>query len=455
MPLPPIKTVPRTDEIPLSYFQEIIYERLVRGGFGNSSYNLFRVLELVGALDIAALERTLNEIIRRHEILRMTLHDEDGRWVQKVAAERSLRLHVNDLSGVPEELREARVRELVAEDVRRVFDLTSDLMLRATLFRLGEARHVLSLTTHHLAADGWAMRILLREVSELYKAFSRGRPSPLPEPPVQYADYTIWQREWTRGEYLEELFDYSRQHLVGAFPVTFPPDRPRPESLTLRGAHQPFAFGPELTEALRAFSRREGGTLFMTLLAGFKLLLYKYTGCDDLAILTPAANRSRREVEGLIGFFSNYLLLRTKFSGDTTLGEFYEQVRDVTLGAYEQQELPLPIVMRRLNITLPSVMFSFHAAPRHRPRGDGDAPAARAALLKLMDFDPHETTNRGTTKRDLTLMLFEGVDEIRCLAEYSTDLYLSATINRILADYRRLLEKIVDGGEQRLSTLVG
>lgn len=459
MRLPPIKTVPRTDEIPLSFFQEIIYERLVRGGFNNTSYNLFRVLEMSGALDVAALERTLNEIIRRHEILRTTLHDEGGRWVQKVTADRSLRLPVNDLSRVPEESRDARVRELVVEDIRRVFDLTSDLMLRAALFRVGEERHVLALTVHHLAADGWSMRILLREVLEIYKAFSRGRPSPLPELSVQYADYTVWQREWTRGECLEELFAYSGEHLAGAFPVTFPADRSRPEVLTLRGAYQPFALGPELSEALKAFSRRAGGTLFMTLLAGFKMLLYKYTGYEDLAVLTPAANRKRREVEGMIGFLSNYLLLRTKFSGNTAFGEFYGQVRDVTLGAYEQQELPFPIVMRRLNLTLPSVMFSYNAAP------PGAAPAAARPMIKpvraprlhfsLMDFDANETTNRGTTKRDLTMTLFDAVEEVRGVAEYSTDLYSGATINKILGDYRRLLEKIVEGGEQRLSALVG
>lgn len=459
MPLPPIKTVPRTGEIPLSYFQEIIYGRLVRGGFDNTSYNLFRVLELGGALDVPALERSLNEIVRRHETLRTTLHTEDGRWVQKVAPERRLRLPVNDLTAVPEEAREARLRELVSEDIQRVFDLSSDLMLRATLFRITEERHALALTMHHLATDGWGMRTLLREVMELYKAFSRGLPSPLPEPTVQYADYTVWQREWTRTECFDELFAYSEKHLTGAFPVTFPSDHPRPEVLTLRGAYEPFAFGTELSEALKAFSRREGGTLFMTLLAGFKLLLYKYTGCGDLAILTPAANRTRKEVEGMIAFFSNYLLLRTRFTGDTTFRDFYTQVREVTLGAYEQQELPFPLVQRKLNITLPSVMFSYHSAPRGAtaapPRPLMKPRRAPQLSFKLMDFDPNETTNRGTTKRDLTMTLFEAADEIRGVAEYSTDLYLSTTINKILDDYRLLLERIVDGGEQRLSNLVG
>jgi len=276
--VPSLRPVSREEGLPLSFAQERLWflEQLEPG---NTAYNIAAAYRLRGPLDVAALERSLNEIVRCHEVLRTTFATMDGRPVQVIAPEMSLTLPVEDLQELPEAEREAEAQRLLTEEAQRPFDLEKGPLLRAALLRLDEEEHVLLLTMHHIVSDGWSMGVFNRELAVLYEAFSVGKPSPLPELPIQYADFAVWQREWLQGEVLEEQLAYWREHLGGDLSVLeLPTDRPRPAAQSFRGATQSFVLSGDLTESLKALSRREGVTLFMTLLAAFKTLLYRYTG---------------------------------------------------------------------------------------------------------------------------------------------------------------------------------
>ena len=306
---------------------------------GNAMYNSPVALRLTGCLNVAALERTLNEIVRRHEVLRTTFSVIDDRPSQVIAPPSALTLPIVDVSELPKEERETKARRLAAEEAQRPFSLSEGPLLRASLVRLGSEEHIALFTLHHIVSDAWSTSIFVREMGTLYEAFLNGRPSPLAELPIQYADYAVWQHEWLREETLAAEVAYWRNQLAGAPPILeLPADHARPATQSYRGAIVTWMFPESLTNSLKELSKREGFTLFMTLLAAFKVLLYRYTGQNDIVVGTPIAGRTRSEVENLIGFFINTLVLRTKLAGKSSFRELLRQVREVALEAYAHQE---------------------------------------------------------------------------------------------------------------------
>ncbi|HEX8320035.1 amino acid adenylation domain-containing protein, partial [Longimicrobium sp.] len=338
--LPPVMPVERTAALPLSFAQERLWfiDRLEPG---SAVYNMPMASRLEGTLDEAALERALGEIVRRHEALRTVFGEVDGSPVQVVAPFGGFVVPVEDLSGLGQADLEAAVMQRAGEEARRPFDLAAGPLFRAALLRLGAEDHVLLLGMHHIVSDGWSLGVLFRELSALYTAYREGRGSPLPELAVQYADYAVWQREQLAGEVLDRQLAYWKERLAGAPELLeLPTDHPRPAVQTHRGAMVPVELSLELLERLQALGRSEGATLYMVALAAFQVLLGKYAGSEDVVVGSPIAGRGRNEVEGLIGFFVNTLVLRTDLSGDPSFREVLRRVREVTLGAYEHQEVP-------------------------------------------------------------------------------------------------------------------
>ncbi|MDQ3942480.1 MAG: condensation domain-containing protein, partial [Actinomycetota bacterium] len=443
------RAIPRRTErgpAPLSFAQERLWF-LDQLEPGNPVYNRPAAVRLTGPLDVRALERGLSEIVRRHEILRTTFPAEAGRPVQRIAPPRPLSLTVTDLGGLPESEREAQARRLAREETRRPFELARGPLLRASLLRLGDEEHVLLLTMHHIASDGWSDAVFFRELAALYEAFSTGEPSPLAELPIQYVDYTVWQRQWLAGEVLDEQLGYWKRQLADVSALQLPTDRPRPAVQTHRGARQELMLPGPLTEALKDLSRREGATLFMVLLAAFQALLARYSGQEDIAVGTPIAGRNRAETEGLIGFFVNTLVLRTDLSGDPTFRELLGRVRETTLEAYAHQDLPFEKLVEELEpqrdlsrTPLFQVMFALQNVPQQDPE------LADLTLSRLR-------VESGTAKFDLTLSMIEEAKGLKGSLEYNTDLFEAATIERMLGHFRTLLEGIMTEPERRISEL--
>jgi len=429
---PPIRRMPRADAPPLSFAQQRLW-LLDQLGAG-AAYNVFGAVRLLGRLDVAALERSLEEIVRRHESLRTTFEATEGRPVQRIAAERPLCLAMVDLSGHEAAVREAEARRLATEEAQRPFDLSRGPLLRTTLLVLGEAEHTLLVAIHHIVADGWSMGIFTRELAALYGAFSDGAASPLPDPPIQYADFSAWQRQWLRGEVLERQLDYWRRQLAETSTLSLPTDRPRPPVQAFRGAATFCLLPLGLLASLRALSQEAGATLFITLLAAFQALLQRYAGQDDIAVGSPIANRNRAETEGVIGLFVNTLVLRTDCSGDPTFQELLARVRRAALGAYDHQDVPFEKLVEELGVKrdlarnpLVQVAFALQNAP------------VEALQLAGLEIRPQEA-DIAVTHFDLELHVHEGPAGLMTVMLYDTDLYHRATIERMLGHYRRLLE---------------
>ena len=444
---PPIEPIPRDRELPLSFAQQRLWF-LDQLAPGNLFYNIPMAVRLTGRLDVEALERSLNEILRRHEVLRTTFRAEGGKPVQVIAPELRLTLPVEDLSHLPEAEREAEAQRRVQEEAQRPFDLTQGPLLRVRLLKLGEEEHIATVTMHHIISDAWSMEVFLRELAILYEAFSQGRPSPLPDLPIQYADFAHWQREWLQGEVLERQLAYWKEQLKDQpLMLDLPTDRPRPAIQSWPGATKRFALPLELSKKLRALSREEGVTLFMTLLAAFQTLLYRYTGQTDISVGTPIANRNRAEIEGLIGFFVNTLVMRTDLSGDPSFREVLKRVREVTLGAYTHQDLPFEMLVEALqperdlsHTPLFQVMFVLNNAPE------------KALELSGLHLSPLDV-DRGTATFDLTLSLTERPEGLDGYIEYNTNLFDAATIERLVGHFQTLLEGIVADPGQSISRL--
>jgi amino acid adenylation domain-containing protein len=445
--LPPVAPVERTGALPLSFAQERLWflDRFER----ETSYNLPFALRLRGALDVDALERGLSEIVRRHEALRTTFRERDGTALQVIAPFGGFRLPVTDLSHLPGETREAEVqRELVAEGGARPFDLSAGPLFRASLLRLGAEEHVLLLSQHHIVSDGWSMGVLYRELSALYEAYREGGESPLPELGVQYADYAVWQREQVEGEVLERQLSYWRERLAGAPELLeLPTDRPRPPVRTYRGAKVPVELSLELVERLQALGRSEGATLYMVLLGAFQVLLSKYSGSEDIVVGSPIAGRTRKEVEGLIGFFVNSMVLRTDLSGNPSFREVLRRAREVTLGAYEHQEVPFERLVAELqperslgHSPLFQVLLTLQNA------GDGGAALPGLSVSEV-------EAERGSAKLDLSLVLTATPRGLRGGLKYSTDLFERGTVDRMVGHLERVLEQVAADADVRLSRL--
>ncbi|HEX2081445.1 MAG TPA: amino acid adenylation domain-containing protein, partial [Longimicrobium sp.] len=445
--LPPVVPTERTGALPLSFAQERLWfiDRLEPG---SAVYNIPVARRLGGALDEAALERALGEIVRRHEALRTVFAEVDGSPMQMIAPFGGFALPVEDLSGLSEADREAALRRRAGEEARRPFDLSAGPLFRAGLLRLGAQEHVLLLCMHHIVSDGWSMGVLYRELSALYAAYREGGESPLEELPVQYADYALWQREQLEGETLERQLGYWKKQLGGAPALLeLPTDHPRPAVQTFRGARERIELPGELLERLRGLGRREGATLYMVLLGVFQLLLSRYSGSEDVVVGSPIAGRTRREVEELIGFFANTLVLRTDFGGDPSFCELLGRVREVTLGAYEHQEMPFEKLVAELqperslgHSPLFQMMFSLQ---------NRDQPVDGLAGLETGVVE----AELATTKFDLTLDFTAHPQGLRGVLTYSTDLFERSTVWRMLGHLERVLEQVARKADVHLSKL--
>ncbi|HEV7517758.1 MAG TPA: amino acid adenylation domain-containing protein, partial [Thermoanaerobaculia bacterium] len=445
---PPLLAAPREGELPLSFAQERLWflDRLEPGG---SAYNISAAVRLVGPLNVVAFVAALDEVVRRHEALRTGFregqHEMAGRPVQVIEACRPIGLAVVDLSVLSGRALEAAILRLAGEEAGRPFDLAQGQPLRVALLRESGSLHVLLLTLHHIAADGWSMEVLVRELAALYGAFCAGRRSPLPELPIQYADFAVWQRAWLSGTVLEAQTAYWRQALAGAPTLDLPTDRPRPAVRSPRGAGRKMALSPGLSADLRRFARGQGATPFMALLAAFEILLGRLGGQEDLLVGSPIANRNHREIEGLIGFFVNTLVLRADLSGDPDFLTFLGRTREVTLAAYAHQDLPFDKLVLELapvrdasRTPLFQVMFTLQNAT---PAVSSFAGLATEWL---------DVTGE-TAKFDLTLSLGSSEESGFVGAiEYGTDLFDASTVMRLAGHFAQLLKEFVAVPERRL-----
>ncbi|HVR95614.1 MAG TPA: amino acid adenylation domain-containing protein, partial [Thermoanaerobaculia bacterium] len=441
--LPAIERIPRDRPLPLSFAQQRLWflDRLV----GSSSlYNVGMAVRLVGPLDVAALSATLGEIVRRHETLRTHFATIDGEPVQVVSPAGAWSLPVVDLRGTAD--REAEARSLAGMEARLPFDLGRGPLLRATLLALAPEEHVVLLTMHHIISDGWSKDVLVREVMALYRAFAAGRPSPLPELPVQYADFAAWQRRWLQGEPLDRQLAYWKRHLADLAVLDLPADRPRPAVQTFAGANSGLMLTRDLA-GLHALGRREGATLFMTLLAAFQSLLHRVTGQTDLALGTPIAGRNQVQTEGLIGFFINTLVLRGDAVGDPTYSELVRRAREAALGAYAHQDLPFEKLVAELQTDrdrsrspLFQVMFGVQNA------------AAEGIEIPGLRLEPLGVES-GTSKFDLTLTLNESPRGLLGLTEHNRDLFDATTMLRLLRHLGVLVEAAAADPGRRISEL--
>lgn len=443
---PPIRPVARRGDVPLSYAQERLW--IIDQWESNAAYNIFDEILIEGRINPAALEQSLNEIIRRHETLRTTFVICDRRPVQRIAPTRNFSIRLINLDGLSGPDRDSELSHLVLAEIARPFNLAQGPLLRVWLFRLEAERHVLLFNLHHIISDGWSTGVLIKELAAFYKAFTSGHSSPLPELSVQYADYAQWQREWMNGDRLENHLRFWKERLEGApASLDLPSDRRRPPVRTSRGAAHQFTLPADLSAEVRRLSQQERVTPFMVLLAAWKTLLWRYAGQDDIVVGSPHANRNRTEIEDLIGFFVNTLVLRTNLSGHLSFQELLARVRETTISAQAHQDLPFEKLVEEIQpdrdpsrTPLFQVVFVFQNAPMREMEAPG-------LILKRLDL-PTETS-----KFDLSLTITDAEPSLPAVIEYSTDLFEGATIRRMLTHFQNLLKGAVADPGQRLSEL--
>jgi amino acid adenylation domain-containing protein len=405
------------------------------------------ILRLTGGLDVEALRRSFAEIARRHGTLRTTYAEVRGEHRQTVAPASAVPLPIVDLSALPGEPRGAEAGRLIAQEVGRPFDLGRGPVLRLCLLRHGGREHTLIANVHHIASDGWSMGVLVQESTALYEAFVQGLPSPLPELPIQYVDFAVWQRSWLTGPVLDAQLDFWRHELAGAPALLeLPADRPRPAAQSYRGAFLPFPL-TEGTAAVHALAERADATPFMVLLAAFQILLHRTAGADDVLVGSPVANRQRVAVEGLIGFFVNTLVYRLEVRPEEGFLTVLERVRAAALAAQEHQDLPFELLVEALGVErslarnpLFQVMLAFQNAP---------AGELRAPDLAFVPLD----LPISTSKFDLSLTLTESEAGLTGAFEYATDLFDRTTVARLAGRLSVLLAGAFAEPERRLSEL--
>jgi amino acid adenylation domain-containing protein len=461
-----IRPISREGDLPLSFAQQRLWFLDQLEG-PSATYNIPGALRLTGPLDGRALEQAFNEIVRRHETLRTTFATMDGKPIQVIAPTLTILLPVVDLQHLSEDEQAAAVKHLTIEQAQRPFDLATGPLIRATLLKIANRKpqtpasrfgasasnpeHILLFTMHHIVSDGWSFGVLTRELTALYAAFSADQPSPLPELAIQYADFAVWQREWLNGRILEDQLGYWKQQLTGAPTLLeLPTDRPRPPVQTFRGSALHFEIDQDLTERLEALSLQAGASLFMTLYAAFAVLLSRYSGQEDIVIGSPIANRNRRELEPLIGFFVNTLALRADLSGNPTFRELLDRVRQVTLNAYAHQDLPFERLVDKLqperNLSH-SPLFQVTFVLQNAPLSPLELPGLSIAPVDL---------ERATAKFDLNLSLRETAQGLAGTAEYNTDLFDRDTIARTVKHFQTLLVGIAatqESPDQKISNL--
>ncbi|WP_430015681.1 amino acid adenylation domain-containing protein [Microcystis protocystis FBCC-A270] len=442
-----INSVARTEDLPLSFAQQRMWF-LYQMDRQNPAYNEALTIRLTGRLNIDILEQTINAIIQRHESLRTTFPMVEGKPIQKIAPSLKIKLLVVNLKDIPQE----QIDKQIIEELQKPFDLTQSPLLRCTLFDLGYENYILVNVFHHIIIDGWSKGILFKELSKFYQAFLSNSTVNLPELPIQYADFAVWQRQWLQGEILENQLNYWKKQLTGAPPLLeLPTDKPRPATPNFRGHSISFQIDSELTEKLKLLSQKSGVTLFMTLLAALNTLLFRYSGQDDILIGTPTANRNRQEIEPLIGFFVNTLVLRNSLEGNPTFSGLLQQARNVVLEAYANQDVPFEQVVDGLEIErslsynpLFQVMFALQNAPLNAL----ELPNLKAQYLAV---------EQQRIKFDLSLVLEEIETEkgayLEGFWEYDSDLFTPERINRMVGHFQTLLKGIVANPQQTIGEL--
>ena len=415
---------------------------------GTAFYNLSAGIRLSFPVNILVLKKSLNEIVRRHEILRTTFTEAEGKPAQLVASSMEMELDFRDLWARPAAMREDNVRQLMGAEARLPFNLRHGPLIRASLYKMDPQNYILQVTVHHIIFDAWSQVVFMRELTAIYDSFMQGKSSPLVDLPIQYADFAVWQREHMHGDTLRQHLNYWKRQLEAIPSLDLPHDKKRPAIQSYRGITEYVAIPAPLTAALRVFSQQQGATLFMTLLAAFATLLHRYSGQEDIVVGAPVAGRSQSEMEHLIGFFINSLVIRADLSGDPSFAQLLQRIKIVSLDAVTHSELPFEKLVEELHPDrdlsrnpLFQVSFQIMQFP---PLANSPADSVKANLL---GFD------KGTAIFDLRITLTEENDSISGEIEYSTDLFETATIQRLWTNYQALLEDMIAGPHKRLSQL--
>ena len=424
-------------DVPLSFAQQRLWF-LHQLDPQSSAYAMPLSRRLHGTIDRQALLQSLHEVIRRHEILRTVFHLQGDQPVQVIQTELAFPFGCIDVSALPHEEREHCIRGLIHQEIAQPFDLQRGPLLRILLVCIAQNEHILHITMHHIVSDGWSNEILMSELITLYTAFVQGRPAFLPELPIQYADFALWQRQWLQGSVLDEQLRYWEQQLRAARPLLLPVDEHASTSAPTRGAIHAFSLSIELSQRLRSFAVHEqGGTLFMLLLTAFQVFLYRWTGQEDIVVGTDIANRRQGETEGLIGFFVNVLVLRGLLRGDLSFNQCFERARETVLGAYAHQDTPFELLIERIfpdyalhTTPLVRVLFVLQNIPGQREQWPG---------LQIS----RSTVEVETAKFDLALFLQDGTDGIKGLVNYTTSLFRAETIETLMQSFTILLESIL------------
>jgi amino acid adenylation domain-containing protein len=437
----------RGDRLPLSFAQRRLWF-LDQLEPGSARYNVVHALQITGQLDAQILQRSLNEIVSRHENLRTVFTVIDAQPFQKILPVVTVELPVIDLTEVvPGANRSSALEQVIAEEAHRPFDLACGPIIRCKLLVLGREQYVLLLTVHHIAFDGWSGTVLEREISAFYAAFSSGKPSPLPELPFQYADYAAWQARSLRGGVAAKLVSYWKKQLANLSRLQLPTDRPRPAVQSCRGARKWFSLSAGTTQALNALSRQEHATLFMLLLTGLQTLLHRYTGQTDIVTGTPVAGRRHAETEKLIGFFLNMLVLRVDLSGDPTFREAVARTRQICLDGYAHEELPFEMLVEELKPERSldqNPLFQVSFVLQNFPK----------APFETADFKEVELNiNPGIARFDMHVFMTEEESRLKGYFEYNIDLFEAATIERMIAHFHFLLESIINNPDRPISDL--
>lgn len=441
----------RQENLPLSFAQQRLWflaQLLPDSPF----YNIPTTWRLKGELNVAALEQGLSEVVRRHEVLSTAFPTVAGQPVQHISPSAAPRLTFIDLQELPEGEREAKAHSLAIEDAQTAFNIAKGPLMRMALLRVAADDHVLLLNFHHIIFDGWSTGLFIGELTALYHAFANGEPSPLPELPIQYADFAVWQRQWLSGRVRQQQLAYWKQQLEGVPTLlNLPTDHPRPPVQSFRGSYLDLTLSQQLLDELRALSEAEGTTLYMTMLAAFQLLLYRYSHQEDIVVGSGIANRNRPELEQLIGFFVNTLAIRADLSGNPTFRELLQQVREKTVGAYAHQDLPFEMLIEELHPERAlsyAPLFQVSFVYQNFPSSPSPTEAGHHQTLQFLAFNPTAVFNY-TSKFDLTLYMVD--NERKLSLEFNTDLFEYLTIQRMMAHLLTLLEGIVNNPDGRIA----
>ena len=443
-----IPVISREQVIPLSFAQQRLWF-VEKTGLSSNAYNQTLTLHLMGELNEVALQQSLNQIIARHETLRTTFSEINSKPVQVIKPPFELLLAQKDLSGLTPSQQKAQLQQLLPKENEQQFNLEVEPPIRAVLFRLGANEHILQVTLHHIASDGWSLNVFTKELSAHYTATLQKQPCPLPELPIQYADFAVWQRNYLQGQTLQTQLDYWKQKLKELPQLQLPTDHPRPAVESFKGAGLPINLPAPLSSKLKQLTQQQGTTLFMTLLAAFKVLLYRYTAQEQIAVGSPIANRNRSEIEGLIGFFVNFLVMYTDLGGQPSFLEVLNRVRQTALEAYSHQDLPFEKLVEELQ---PERSLSQH------PLFQVSFAVQQSEVLNFslpgLEVGWYQGAGEEMTVRmDLELHLWEQGDQIQGFCAYNRDLFEAETISRMLSHYQVLLSAAVDNPSQPISLL--